>query len=696
MADNGYFVSSDGGASFQRLALGISNNVKDIDASPELPSRLYAVGPKAYQWMSNQVFVSVDRGGSWVRSPMTGLPEMDECRCNTIAVHPRQPYTVFLAVSGSVAPGGGGPYRSTDGGKTWKWMGHGLPAADEFYSTAIFETGRELAVGPDGTLITMHHGRRQLFRFDPRSGEWVPVRLDLHGAPHTVLADRLQPGRFLAAVQDDGLYLTDDDGVTWKRVYEGNVRRTVADRAVSGRYAAVTPDGVVLSTDGGKTWTALDRSLPQRDRANTPVFAGQRLIIGTHGSGVFWMPLQPAGESPVAARPAATAWVPPVDDKVPPWKNLDMSAGAAAPDHWAIRGKSSGTLRVLRDTDNLLREGRIGFPSPACGRGVRGEGGVQPAMAGNLPSPPAPLPQAGEGSPATASQFRQGPASLRVESVDGPASGNVGQTVDAAGRSFAVSGWGRSQGPKLEKAVVMVEAFGDKGRQITFLSLANLGQAAAWTPFKKLVQMPAGTVRVGLGILFQGEGRVWLDGLKVEPAGKIFLDEPTADDPRHPPPAAAPAPPLPPLVNPDMSAGGDVPDGWKLTWSASGKLRLWRDTTDFQKGPASLCLESVGGPAYGTASQMLPKELRLSARRLCQIAGRRPEAGHHCRAGLRRPRQAGLLQDACRSEQGAEVEGVHQQVHPSAQGGPERVAMRDPSGRREDLAGRAIVIARRR
>lgn len=61
----------------------------------------------------------------------------------------------------------------------------------------------------------------------------------------------------------------------------------------------------------------------------------------------------------------------------------------------------------------------------------------------------------------------------------------------------------------------------------------------------------------------------------------------------------------PTLVNGSMSQGGDVPTGCETTYVEKGKLQVVRDTQDYVKGPASLRLDSVGGPADGNCSQTI-------------------------------------------------------------------------------------------
>ncbi|MBV9851086.1 MAG: hypothetical protein JO250_15555 [Armatimonadetes bacterium] len=297
MADNGYFLSENGGVRFA-LGQGISNNVKCISVCPSLPARVYAVGPRTWEWEANQVFVSIDAGRTWTRSPMTGLPDMTQHHCNTIAADPRDPYTVYLAVSQSVGPTSGGVYKSTDGGKSWTWMGDGLPAGQAFFTHDIWVVGREIAAAPDGALVAISRDHGQVFRWDAANNRWAAVSLALHGGPNDLAAGRTG---FFLAVGGDGVYRSADGGRIWAKVWSGDASHLAVDVAHPDRVAAGTSDGVILSRDAGRTWTPLNRSLPYRI-GNTVAFAGDRLLAGSGGSGAFWMPLTPTGAKVVIAR----------------------------------------------------------------------------------------------------------------------------------------------------------------------------------------------------------------------------------------------------------------------------------------------------------------------------------------------------------------------------------------------------------
>ena len=298
-ADVGAFASSDGG---RRLVHGAvpnegklrdgGGNMKCIDLCPKEPNRLYAVGNRGSGpgWAANQVFISTDNGQVWKRAPMTGLPNMDTQRCTTIVADLNDPNTVYLTVAGTIKSNWGGVYKSTDGAQSWTWMSDGLPTGKYYFPYDIWAHGRQLAADSDGTLIALSQGDNRVYRYDAKTNLWSNTGLRSKGKLYSVMADRLKPGRFFIGAQDDGIYRTDDGGANWTKVYDKSAPYVVTDEAVANRVAAGTSDGVILSTDGGETWKMLDKSLPYRN-GDIPAFAGNRLVVGSGGSGVFWMDL---------------------------------------------------------------------------------------------------------------------------------------------------------------------------------------------------------------------------------------------------------------------------------------------------------------------------------------------------------------------------------------------------------------------
>jgi photosystem II stability/assembly factor-like uncharacterized protein len=282
---------------------------RDVDASPKLPGRLYAVASQGASPYPTRVYVSNDGGDTWDKSPMTGFVDIKDPNktiCNSIAVDPDNPAKAYLTVGNAIKPGGkgggGGVYCTEDAGKSWKWLSAGLPQLPYFFVVVPWNSGREVAAGPGGNVICISKFGGGICRLDAVKQTWVKAGVKLNGQPYAVTSDLLNPGRFFVGALGDGLYRTDDAGVTWKKVYPHSAARVACDKVVPNRVAAATGDGVILSRDGGETWTMLDKSLPDRVDRNVPAFAGERLVVGSAGSGIFWTALSPAGEEDVQAK----------------------------------------------------------------------------------------------------------------------------------------------------------------------------------------------------------------------------------------------------------------------------------------------------------------------------------------------------------------------------------------------------------
>ena len=471
MADNGYFTSVDGGASFKRYAFpNDAISCKDIALSAKLPSRLYAVGSKMWDQQIGQVYVSIDRGAKWEKSPMLGLPDLNKAMCTSIAVDAADPYTVYLTVSGDVKPGAGGPYKSTDGGKSWTWIGQGLPEGKPLFWYSPWAQGRELAAGADGTIIAISRidSNRGIFRYDAKSQSWSRCEVkDMPGTPNSTAADLLSPGRFFVANRDGCLYRSTDDGVTWSSVYDKPATHVVVDKAVPNRAAASTIDGVILSTDGGSTWREMDKSLPDRVSGNMPAFVGERLVVGSDGSGAFWIPVSAAGEQAVTAKPAIRADIPAELRKAiaaPKLTNLKMEEGAEKPAGWNV-WTSSGKFELTRDTKTV----------------------------------------------------RTGKASLSLKSVDGPAKGTAFQDFQAVATPFEIKGWAKVDGVKPDKVQMAIQVFDAKNAQIAWIIVDTLTSAKTGKWFTNTVALPDGAAQCKLILLFEGDGQVWLDDLTITP-----------------------------------------------------------------------------------------------------------------------------------------------------------------------------------
>lgn len=298
LADIGYFRSDDVGRSFGNWGRmrGISNNIKHISVCRDRPDRLFAVGPQTWLWHANQVFRSDDGGDSWKCPAQRGLADLSDAkgaRCNTVVVNPRNPDEVFLAVSGPIAKGKGGVYRSRDAGENWEWISEGM-SGDSFFRTDIWVSGPELAVSADGSLVAMSYDHGRGFRRAPGAKSWVEIKMP--GMCHCLAGDPLVPQTFYAAFREAGCWKSGDGGETWRKVSAEYASHVAVDMKNKNRLAVTGGPDVRVSSDGGETWRKMASGLPFRHARNVLCFAGENVVVGTGGSGVFIAPVSSANE----------------------------------------------------------------------------------------------------------------------------------------------------------------------------------------------------------------------------------------------------------------------------------------------------------------------------------------------------------------------------------------------------------------
>jgi photosystem II stability/assembly factor-like uncharacterized protein len=217
------------------------------------PHRLY-IGT-----IGEGLFRSTDGGQTFVRA-MDGM--FVECHVRALAVHPRDPRTLYL---GSEQ----GLFRSTDGAGRWQRVESPLNGLQTWSILMLPDN-------PDVILVGTCPAR--LFRSPDAGRTWTEpaVRMVqecpriLHTRVTTLAADPTDPATVWAGVEIDGLYRSRDRGQTWQPVGSGLSSRDIHALALfpadsrPGRMLAATNNDLNLSVDGGETWQPLEvgRALP--------------------------------------------------------------------------------------------------------------------------------------------------------------------------------------------------------------------------------------------------------------------------------------------------------------------------------------------------------------------------------------------------------------------------------------------------
>ncbi|MBI3568829.1 MAG: hypothetical protein HY084_11590 [Gemmatimonadetes bacterium] len=285
---NGVYKSTDGGRTWKHLGLDATHHIGKIAVDPRNPDVAFvaAIGNLYTATPDRGVYRTRDGGKTWQKV----LFKNDDVGAVEVVIDPANPSIVYAGLWNTRRPPwysyaptngpGGGIYKSTDGGSTWKALTNGLP------KEGIGRTG--IAVAPS----------------DPkRVYAVVDCLLPEPGAPPApAAAAGGRAGGFGAPSQPQqgGFFRSDDGGASWTRVS--------SDQALWGRgwyfeKVAVDPKNadvvyvpnvaVSRSMDGGHTWVAL-RGSPggddyhqawvSPDDPNTMIVASDQGAIITHNA----------------------------------------------------------------------------------------------------------------------------------------------------------------------------------------------------------------------------------------------------------------------------------------------------------------------------------------------------------------------------------------------------------------------------
>lgn len=302
----GLWRTGDGGAHWEERNEGfIGSEVVDIVRAGDgtLYAGTYSMG----------MFRSTDGGRSWTFASY----RLENPYVMLIAVHPREPQTVFVTTNGGV-------YMSRDGALTWRrpaagFFGHSelLPGIAHFHGIAfdprdsdrIYVGGGGDQWSPKGAGISMTSDGGRSWRHAN-----VGFQTDVHvskivvdSRTGVVYATTQGPTNFNEkSGSGAGVFRSRDHGRTWEQINAGLgtvETNTIAldPRARGVLYLGTDDDGLYKSTDGGSSWRPLPvPGLPARygvgdvvvDPRNGDVFvatvdyfrlAQSRGLVGDHG-----------------------------------------------------------------------------------------------------------------------------------------------------------------------------------------------------------------------------------------------------------------------------------------------------------------------------------------------------------------------------------------------------------------------------
>jgi photosystem II stability/assembly factor-like uncharacterized protein len=264
----GVYKSTDAGHTWSFLGLADTRQIGRILVDPKNPDVVlvaalgHGFGPNA----ERGVYRSTDGGKSWTRvlskDENTGAIDLAYDPDNSRTVYAtlwnvrRPPYSAYAPITGP----GGGLYKSTDGGATWKEIvGHGLP------------TGTLGRIGVD--VVAGQHGKRVfalidagsssgLFRSDDGGEEWRLVSTDPRILSRgwyfgEVRSDPKNPD--VVYVSNVSLYRSVDGGKNFKAIRGApggdDYHSLWIDPENPRRIISGVDQGTIVTQNGGQTWS---------------------------------------------------------------------------------------------------------------------------------------------------------------------------------------------------------------------------------------------------------------------------------------------------------------------------------------------------------------------------------------------------------------------------------------------------------
>ena len=253
-AQAGLFKSEDGGHTWAEDSSLTGFSVRALAASASDPARFVAGTMQG-------VYASSDSGKSWAR--VSDPRNLEMLGITAVAVDPVNPDIMYAGTTHL-------PWKTTDGGKTWESIHNGMIDDSDVFSIHVDQQA------PDRIFASACSG---VYQSSNRGDQWRKLMgiPNTHRRTHVIRQDPNNPATIYAGTTL-GLFRSTDGGATWHQVNRQQVNSLIFDPKDAGSMVlALEDDGLWRSNDYGDGLKPVNNGFVAR-RLSAVTVSGKRLF----------------------------------------------------------------------------------------------------------------------------------------------------------------------------------------------------------------------------------------------------------------------------------------------------------------------------------------------------------------------------------------------------------------------------------